>query len=92
MEKKSALTRQVAGNHYLGKIQPVQYAESWGFGYCESLVLKYVTRHCRGGEGRQDIEKAIHALELLLNEKYQGVTNEDRNFNEQNSNGEDSGT
>ena len=55
-------------------------------------MLKYVTRHCRGGAGRQDIEKAIHALELLLNEKYQGVTNEDRNFNEQNSNGEDSGT
>jgi hypothetical protein len=37
--------------------------------YCESSVVRYVTRH-REKNGREDIEKAIHCLQLLLEIEY----------------------
>jgi hypothetical protein len=40
-----------------------------GFGYCESLALRYITRH-KKKNGRQDIEKAIHCLQLLIEMEY----------------------
>ena len=68
----SALDTQVGGNHYRnGKIQPVQYIESNNLGYLEGVVVKRMTRHNQpGGKGRQDIEKAIHELQLLLELRY----------------------
>lgn len=75
----SALDTQVGGNHYRnGSIQPVQYIEANQLGYLEGVVLKRITRHNQpGGKGRQDIEKAIHELQLLLELRYHtpaGVT------------------
>jgi len=75
----SALDTQVGGNHYRnGTIQPVQYIEANKLGYLEGVVLKRITRHNQpGGKGRQDIEKAIHELQLLLELRYHtpaGVT------------------
>lgn len=68
----SALDTQVGGNHYRnGSIQPVQYIEANKLGYLEGVVLKRITRHNQlGGKGRQDIEKAIHELQLLLELRY----------------------
>lgn len=68
----SALDTQVGGNHYRnGSIQPVQYIEANKLGYLEGVVVKRVTRHNQpGGKGRQDIEKAIHELQLLLELRY----------------------
>ena len=68
----SALDTQVGGNHYRnGTIQPVQYIEANQLGYLEGVVLKRITRHNQpGGKGRQDIEKAIHELQLLLELRY----------------------
>lgn len=68
----SALSTQVGGSHYReGAIQPVQYAEANGLHFLEACVVKRVTRHNRdGGKGRQDIEKAIHELQLLLELRY----------------------
>ena len=68
----SALDKQVGGNHYRnGTIQPVQYIEANKLQYLEAAVVKRVTRHNqKGGKGRQDIEKAIHELELLLELRY----------------------
>jgi hypothetical protein len=68
----SALESQVGGNHYrAGGIQPVQYIEANQLGFLEGCVVKRVTRHDRnGGKGRQDIEKAIHELQLLLELRY----------------------
>lgn len=66
----TAKDTQVGGSHYAGRnIQPVEYATANGFGYCESMALKYITRH-RQKNGRQDIEKAIHCLQLLLEIAY----------------------
>ena len=68
----SALTTQVGGSHYReGQIQPVEYIEANKLGFLEGCVVKRVTRHARPtGKGRQDIEKAIHELQLLLELRY----------------------
>ena len=68
----SALDKQIGGDHYRGgAIQPVQYAEANELLFLEACIVKRVTRHNRaGGKGRQDIEKAIHELQLLLELRY----------------------
>jgi hypothetical protein len=69
-QRMSAFTKQVAGDHYKTlAIQPAEYNQKNHLGYCESCVVKYVTRHKAKG-GREDIEKAIHFLELLLELEY----------------------
>jgi hypothetical protein len=66
----SALKQQVGGSHYTKyPIQPVQYVQANRLRYLESSVIKYVTRHQDKG-GAQDIRKAIHCLELLLQLEY----------------------
>ncbi len=71
----SALDVQIGGTHYRqGGIQPVQYIEANKLGYLEGVVVKRVTRHNQpGGKGREDIEKAIHELQLLLELRYPQV-------------------
>ncbi|SDX52131.1 hypothetical protein [Lysobacter enzymogenes] len=68
----SALNTQIGGDHYRGRaIQPVQYIEANALGFLEGCVIKRLTRHARPtGKGRQDIEKAIHELQLLLELRY----------------------
>lgn len=67
---QTALATQVGGTHYKNlAIQPVEYCQINGLNYCEASVVRYVTRH-RQKNGRQDIEKAIHCLELLLAIEY----------------------
>jgi hypothetical protein len=71
----SALDKQVSGNHYKDKgIQPIVYIHANNLGFCEGNVIKYVTRH-KSKAGKDDILKAIHYLELLLELEY-GQTNE----------------
>jgi hypothetical protein len=38
-------------------------------GWCEGNAVKYITRH-KSKAGRQDIEKAIHYLQLLIEWEY----------------------
>ena len=68
----TALDVQIGGSHdRAGGIQPVQYIEANGLGFLEGCAIKRLTRHNReGGKGRQDIEKAIHELQLLLELRY----------------------
>lgn len=64
------LTTQVGGSHYKElAIQPAEYCQRNRIPYCESSVIRYVTRH-REKNGREDIEKAIHCLQLLLELEY----------------------
>ena len=71
----SVLDKQVAGDHYKNKaIQPIQYIHANNLGFCEGNVIKYVTRH-KSKNGRADIEKAIHYLELLLELEYKNDAN-----------------
>ena len=66
----SALEEQAGGSHYKNmKIQPIEYCMANNLNACESFVVKYVSRH-RSKNGKEDIEKAIHCLELLLELEY----------------------
>jgi len=73
----SALTTQIGGNHYKHlAIQPIEYCQKNRLGYCESNVVKYVTRHGFKG-GAEDIRKAIHNLQLLLELEYSTTTQQE---------------
>ena len=66
----SALGKQIGGDHYRGGgIQPVQYIEANGLGFCEGNVIKYVSRH-RHKNGAEDLKKARHYIDLLLELRY----------------------
>lgn len=72
---QSALDKQVSGNHYKDcGIQPIEYIHANGLSYLEGNVIKYTTRHSKKN-GKADIEKAIHYLELILEMEYKGETN-----------------
>jgi hypothetical protein len=72
-EKPKAATpldTQVGGGHYKDlKIQPVEYIHANNLPFIEGCVVKYVTRH-RAKNGRADVEKAIHFLQILLELEY----------------------
>ena len=66
----TASKRQVGGGHYRNfAIQPSEFIHRNGLGWCEGNAIKYVSRH-KSKNGRQDILKAIHYLELLLEWEY----------------------
>ena len=66
----SPLDTQVGGDHYKKlKIQPAEYCAKNDIGFLEGSVVKYVTRH-ESKNGIEDINKAIHFLELIKNLKY----------------------
>jgi len=64
----SPLQAQVGGDHYRTlQIQPVEYIHANDLTFLEGCVVKRVTRHRRhGGKGAQDLRKAIHELQLML--------------------------
>ena len=60
------LQQQVGGSHYKDlTIQPIEYIHANKLGFCEANVVKYVSRW-RLKNKKDDIMKAIHYLELLL--------------------------
>lgn len=66
----SALDTQQGGSHYKGyAIQPVEFITRNNIPFIEGSVIKYVVRH-RQKNGAEDIKKAIHYLELLLELEY----------------------
>jgi len=66
----NAIDQQIGGDHYKSMpIQPVEFIQRNHIGYCEGNVIKYVCRH-RSKHGAEDIHKAIHYLELLLQMEY----------------------
>lgn len=65
-----SLAEQVGGNHYKDcKIQPLEYILANELTFPEGNVVKLVTRHRTKG-GAQDLRKAIHYLEVLLDDTY----------------------
>ena len=57
---------QVGGDHYKQfAIQPAEFIQRNGIGWCEGNAIKYLCRW-RQKNGRQDLEKAIHYIEMLL--------------------------
>jgi len=61
-----ALDRQVGGKHYRDMaIQPAEYIMRNGIRFAEGCVIKYVSRW-RDKGGVEDLRKAIHFLEMLI--------------------------
>ena len=50
-------------------IPPAVYSKINDLGFCEGAVIKCVTAH-RAANGRQDLERAIHFLGILIATKY----------------------
>lgn len=66
----SALETQEGGSHYKSmRIQPVEFVTTNKIGFIEGSVIKYVCRH-RNKNGAEDIKKAVHFLNLLLELEY----------------------
>ena len=64
------LTKQEGGSHYKDMaIQPVEFITANNLGFLEGNVVKYICRH-HAKNGAEDIKKAIHYCELLLQTKY----------------------
>ena len=58
---------QVGGDHYKDcAIQPTVYSHYNNLNTCEANIVKYITRHNKKGEGKEDILKVIHYAQLLL--------------------------
>ena len=69
----SALETQVGGGHYKDmKIQPVEFIHANKIPFIEGNAITYICRHRLKG-GAQDIRKAIHMLEQLIELEYGGV-------------------
>ena len=62
----SSLEKQVAGNHYKDmKIQPIEFIHMNNIGFLEGNAIKYLCRW-RNKNGIQDLEKAKHYIEMLI--------------------------
>ena len=70
----TAYKKQIGGSHYKDMImQPSEFINKNRLPFAEGSAIKYICRHAAKGK-EQDIEKAIHYLEMILERDY-----EDRN-------------
>lgn len=61
-----ALNTQIGGSHYKDMaIQPMTYSMANGLDACQHTIIKYVSRF-RHKNGIEDLEKAKHCLDLLI--------------------------
>lgn len=64
------LPKQVGGNHYATMaITPTEYILANKIGWLEGNAIKYISRH-QNKNGVEDIDKAIHYLELVKEKIY----------------------
>jgi hypothetical protein len=69
-EFKTVLTKQEGGQHYKDKaIQPIVYIHANKLGFFAGNVVKYITRY-KEKNGAEDVRKAIHYCQLLLELEY----------------------
>lgn len=62
----SALDTQVGGSHYKDMaIQPMEYSMANQLDACQHTAIKYITRFREKG-GIQDLEKAKHVIDMLI--------------------------
>jgi len=62
--------KQIGGTHYKKyKIEPIVFVHANEIPYIEASALKYICRH-RDKAGAEDVRKAIHFLEMLLELEY----------------------
>ena len=65
--------KQIGGSHYQKyKIQPSKFVVENELLYPEGCAIKYIIRHRDKGK-KQDILKAIHFLEMILERDYKEI-------------------
>lgn len=70
--RQSALARQEGGEHYQGMaIQPAEFIRANGLPHAEGEAIFHIARH-RAKNGAEDLRKAIHWLEIILELDYAG--------------------
>lgn len=70
--------KQVGGDHYRKmEIQPIEFIHRNGLGFIEGLAIKYIVRHREKG-GREDLEKAVHCLSMLIDFAYGDNENDNK--------------
>ena len=71
--KSTAYNKQIGGSHYQNfKIQPSKFVVENELLYPEGCVIKYILRHRAKGK-REDLEKAIHFIEMIMERDYSNV-------------------
>ena len=61
---------QVGGSHYRDmKLQPIDFIMQNNLDFCTGNAIKYLCRH-RTKHGKQDLEKAIHYIQMLMEQEY----------------------
>tara|TARA_R100000700_G_scaffold4584_1_gene7931 strand:- start:23 stop:265 length:243 start_codon:yes stop_codon:yes gene_type:complete len=65
-----SLEKQVGGKHYKNfRIQPAEFINENKLLFAEGNAIKYICRHSVKGK-EEDIKKAIHYLEMILERDY----------------------
>ena len=66
----SSYDKQIGGSHYKNfKIQPSKFVIENKLLFPEGSAIKYICRHTAKGK-EEDIQKAIHYLEMILERDY----------------------
>ena len=72
--------KQIGGSHYQNfKIQPSKFINENELLYPEGCVIKYILRHRLKGK-KQDLEKAIHFIEMIIERDYGDHTHKSQVF------------
>ena len=80
----SALDKQIGGTHYpKNAIQAIEFVHSNKMGFCEGSIIKYIARH-KYKDGKQDLLKARHFIDMLLELEYGYFTNDTKTSNTSN--------
>jgi len=67
---KNPYDKQIGGTHYKKmKIQPSKFVIENKLLFPEGNVIKYICRHPYK-DGKQDLEKAIHFIEMIIERDY----------------------
>lgn len=70
----NALDRQIGGGHYKSlAIQPMEYSMKNNLNACQHTAIKYITRYKDKGDPLENLQKAIHTIELLI--EIEGLNN-----------------
>ena len=71
---------QVGGDHYSKmKIQPSEFINKNEMLFAEGNAIKYICRHINKG-GKQDLEKAKHYIDMIIERDYGDETQESQIF------------
>ena len=72
--------KQVGGDHYSKmKIQPAEFINKNKMLFAEGNAIKYICRHNNKG-GKQDLEKAKHYIDMIIERDYGDHTYESQTF------------